>query len=553
MRFPRYTETPASVPASYLYEAEVLADLLAGHRHPAHPGGALGPADLELDDFHHAVHRALYAAHVAEPAATPAEIAKQCAAVLAPREYGPTLPSRLAKLASGDAGRARWHAAELRRLRHEREREHMQSARLTGQPTPTHPNAPAWDDSCLPRDGRGRIPPAPEALGAILSRHPDWEGVLTRNLFSGAIETRRVPPWHPDDAPPDPLVGEWQDNDTLRAASWISRRYGAQGLRPTKTAVEDAVQLVADRLEYHPVRDYLRALRWDGVSRLETWLGDYFGADQTAYTSLVGRLWLISAVARVMRPGCVAKYVLVLEGAQDLGKSTAIRRLGAPWVRDTPLDLDSKDAYTGLRGAWIVELAELDGMNRHETARVKSFLSSPEDRFRPPYGRRDVTVPRQSVFVGTINPDAGGRYLKDPTGAVRFWPVACASAEIDALASVRDQLWAEAAAAYAQGARWWPEGAAEHALCRAEQEARAVEDERADLVAAWLETAPALQLRAADGLTPAAIALGALGIPPERLGRAEQTVIGQIMQSLGGWARFRRGPRDARGYVYRRD
>src|SRR5581483_7104435 len=191
-----------------------------------------------------------------------------------------------------------------------------------------------------------------------------------------------------------------------------------------------AVQTAARDRPIHPVKAYLHALLWDGVQRVDTWLSAYLGAEDTEYARAVGSRWLISAVARIYRPGVKADCCLILEGPQGIKKSTALRTLAGEYFTDELADLGSKDAALQIRGVWIVEISELDSLARSEIASIKAFMSRTADRFRPPFGKRVVECPRQCVFAGTVNHT---EYLRDETGARRFWPVLCGTIDIEAL------------------------------------------------------------------------------------------------------------------------
>src|SRR5262249_52673601 len=156
----------------------------------------------------------------------------------------------------------------------------------------------------------------------------------------------------------------------------------------------------------------------------------YLGVDSSDYARAVGARRLISAVARIYEPGCQADHVLILEGPQGQGKSTALRTIGEPFYSDDIAELGTKDASLGTAGVWIVELPELYAMARAEVSKVKSFFSRRTDRFRPPYGRRMVEAHRQCVFAGSVNNDV---YLKDETGGRRFWPLQCGRIDLDSL------------------------------------------------------------------------------------------------------------------------
>jgi putative DNA primase/helicase len=165
------------------------------------------------------------------------------------------------------------------------------------------------------------------------------------------------------------------------------------------------------------------------------------------------RWFIISAVARVMVPGIKADTCLVLEGNQGLGKSGFLRTLAGEWFSDSPIPLGNKDAFLGLRGVWIAELAELGAFLRKDPDIIKQFMSSPVDRYRPPYATEAEDFPRQCVFAGTVNHFT---YLKDATGARRFNPVRVTRVDLSALERDRDQLWAEAMLAWRAGESWWP-------------------------------------------------------------------------------------------------
>jgi len=226
----------------------------------------------------------------------------------------------------------------------------------------------------------------------------------------------------------------------------------------------------------------LQGLRWDGVERVDRWLWAYLGAEDTEYSRAVGSRWLVSAVARVLRPGAKADCCLILEGAQGIRKSTALRKLAGEYFTDELADLGSKDAAMQTRGAWIIELSELDRLSHSEVARIKAFMSRTTDRFRPPYGMRLVESPRQCVFAGTVNHST---YLRDETGGRRFWPVACGRIDVDGLTRDRDQLWAEAKARFDAGVVWWCRTGANG---RGQQVDRYEGDPWEEVIAPWVES-----------------------------------------------------------------
>src|SRR6516165_6595829 len=214
-----------------------------------------------------------------------------------------------------------------------------------------------------------------------------------------------------------------EDAAVIRIWLLMERRFR---LRPSKDLLFNVVEDTARLNGFHPVRDYLDALKWDDVKRLDTWLIKYGGAENTEYIQAVGALMLIAAVHRVRQPGCKFDEMIVLENEeQGTDKSTALATLAGPeeWFSDDlPLNIEGKRVIESLRGRWIVEAAELSGMRRADIEHLKAFLSRQVDRARLAYGRIVSEVPRQCVIVGTTN---SLEYLRDTTGNRRFWPVRC--------------------------------------------------------------------------------------------------------------------------------
>jgi predicted P-loop ATPase len=320
-----------------------------------------------------------------------------------------------------------------------------------------------------------------------------------------------------------------RDEDVTNLQVYLQRA----GLkRIGRDAVRDAMRAHALEHSFHPVRDYLRALEWDGVPRIGVWLPRYLGTEFNLYTQHVGRLFMVSMVARICAPGCKVDHMLVLEGAQGDLKSTACRVLGDPYFSDNLPDVTTgKEASQHLRGKWLIEVAEMQAMNRAETALLKSFVSRTEERYRPPYGREEVIEPRQCVFIGTTNQST---YLRDPSGGRRFWPVktgVAAKIDIDRLADDRDQLLAEAVRRYEQGDQWWPDKSFEQEIIMPEQSVRYEAD-------AWEEKIEN-HLVGQPRVTVLQVAREALGFEVARLGTAEQRRIAAALERLG-WERLPR-------------
>jgi predicted P-loop ATPase len=207
----------------------------------------------------------------------------------------------------------------------------------------------------------------------------------------------------------------------------------------------DSIHDIATENPFHPVRDYLTELHWDGQPRIDTWLMKYLGAEDTIFNRTAGRLVLLAAVKRVIEPGAKFDQLLVLESKQGTGKSSSIAALcpNSEWYSDNlPIGAGSREVIEQTRGKWICEIAELFGMGKREIDQVKAFLSRQTDEARKVYARESDHVSRQFICIGTTNKQT---YLQDPTGNRRFWPVKVSdSQDFEAVARDRDQLWAEA-------------------------------------------------------------------------------------------------------------
>ncbi|WP_052481024.1 virulence-associated E family protein [Gilvimarinus agarilyticus] len=403
---------------------------------------------------------------------------------------------------------------------------------------------PSWTDN-FQRNDNNDIRADIANAKLVLDNDTRFSGVLGYCDFSYRIMKRKRPPF----AHSEP--GEWTDTDTDRLRIWLSENYG---FTPKNADALGAVVVAAEGRRFHPVREYLEGLKWDGVSRVDTWLHDYLGAQSLedksnpsgaieghiTYHSLVSRFWMVGAVARVMRPPVKVDNVLIFEGLQGLGKSTALSILGGEWFTDTPLEIGAKDGFQQMQGVWIIELAELDSLNKAESTRAKQFFGSSVDKYRPSYGRMVQTFARQCVFAGSTNQDA---YLKDATGNRRYWPVKCSRVDKEALQRDRDQLWAEAFHLFKEGATWYP--LEEHKrFFEPQQDARFDEDVWQDKIEGYLYGL------AKGRVTMYEIMEEGLGLAAAQMKPPEQKRIGQIMARLR-WHKVRaRAPGGKRESAY---
>lgn len=376
--------------------------------------------------------------------------------------------------------------------------------------------------------------PKPLLANALtaLREAPEWRGVVAYDAFALVTMLLKPPPWLRDEDKWTPK--QWTDRDDALTADWLQH----QGIGVTVNVAATAAETVAKDHSFHPIKDYLESLIWDGVERITHFAARYLCAEDTPYHRTVSRCLFIASVARIMRPGCKADYVPILEGAQDKGKSTAIELLFTPWFSDDLAELGTKDAAMQVRVAWGIEIAELASMTRGEIERVKAFITRKVDRFRPSYGRRVIEVPRQSVFIGSTNSEA---YLKDETGGRRFWPIRCGNIDLKAIERDRSQLWAEAVTQFNAGTPWWITDTEIVGLVRDEQAARYVDDPWQEPVAKYL--CSQTDVGVGDVLSNLLIERG-------RWTQSDQNRVARCLKVLG-WERHR-GPRPLREWRYRR-
>ena len=313
----------------------------------------------------------------------------------------------------------------------------------------------------------------------ILRHDPAVAGALALNEMDHNIVARKSLPWRDVKG-----SSQWVDADDSDLRYYLEQTYGLDG----KDKIFDAVNVVAGRNRFHPVREYLDGCSWDGVPRVETLLIDYLGAEDNEYTRAVTRKTLAAAVARIYRPGCKFDYMLTLQGRQGLGKSKFIGKLGGPWFSDTFGTMQGKESYEQILGVWIVEVGELAGMRKAEVDAIKLYLTKQTDRFRPAYGRRLQEFPRQCIFIGTTNET---QFLRDTTGNRRFWVVATPNEpahdmETDLTPETVRLIWGEAVELYKKGEALYLSPELEK-MAREIQEAYEEENPKAGIVAGYLD------------------------------------------------------------------
>jgi predicted P-loop ATPase len=247
-------------------------------------------------------------------------------------------------------------------------------------------------------------------------------------------------------------VREWQDADDLEITRHIQSTLGIT--RMTRDAVAQAVSVIATRHRSNCVKEWIESLTWDGTSRLESFFSDYFCSIDSPYTRSAAKNFWLSIIARVYKPGCKVDNMIVLEGSQGLGKSTALQTIGGDWFAEQHESALYPKAFAEiLQGKLLIEISEMEAFTRVEVSRVKQTVSCASDRFRASYARYASDHPRTCVFVGTTNRDDWNR---DETGARRFWPIACSGIiNLEGIRNNRDSIFAEARARFLQGENHW--------------------------------------------------------------------------------------------------
>ena len=277
----------------------------------------------------------------------------------------------------------------------------------------------------------------------ILENDPALRGHIVHDLFAGFDGVVGGLPWNKK-------ATQWTDSDDANLRVWLEKNYGLTG----KEKIADALTAVLTRHSYHPIRDYLNGLTWDGTPRLERLIIDYIGAEDTELNRVMTRKHFTAAVTRVFKPGCKYDYCLVMTGPEGAGKSTLLNKMGGQWFNDSITTTEGKEGMDQLRRAWIIEMGELASIKRSDVESIKAYLSKRVDIYRAAYARRTAEHPRQCIFCGTTNE---ALFLKGDNGNRRFWVIAVDptlrkySAWQDAIDRDRDQLWAEAMHYYQQG------------------------------------------------------------------------------------------------------
>ena len=317
-----------------------------------------------------------------------------------------------------------------------------------------------------------------------------FSGVFVLNEFSDEILVRKQPPWMEK--------GELFRVHTCNEADRINMASHLEwyGFKVSDKVVEKAIISISEKDRIHPVRQYFDGLKWDKVERLPTWLHDYCGAttQPQEYLSSIGMKWLIAGVARIYQAGCQFSHMLVLEGAQDIGKSAILRELATfgddieeSYFTDNISVKSAEGRFAAMmwQGKLIIEFGELGGLDKHDIETVKAWITRREDEYQKKGSNDVLKKPRQFILAGTTNKR---NWINDSTGGKRFWPVACSRADVEGLKKIRHQLWAEAVYRYKAGERWWlADDDPVYGMAKEEQVTRLTHDDWQDILESHLE------------------------------------------------------------------
>jgi putative DNA primase/helicase len=386
-----------------------------------------------------------------------------------------------------------------------------------------------------------------------------WRDVLAFDEFVGDIVTTKLPPWHKNYRPSVFKHGEWTDNDMRRAALWLEQEHE---IRVSIGTVKDALLVVSDMNRRHPARDWLKSLKWDRSHLLDEMFIRICGARDEPYSREISKNFLIGAVARIMKPGCQLDSMPIIEGRQGVGKTSFFKALfGEQWFLSSNIDITSKDGYQVLARKWCVELGELESLRERQVAAIKRYVSQSVDTYRPSYGHKAQDFPRQCVFAGTTNDFA---YLKDGTGARRFWPLVVLGikledgrfgVDLNLLQTWRDQLFAEAYFRYKQGEAWHitdPELLKEHAIIA--EEKREVDPWEVS-VAKWVDKR--LKTKAGrvnisnNGISTDEVLVRALHVPRGQHSKHDEMRAAETLRAIGFVTRERVSIGGARSWTFK--
>ena len=303
--------------------------------------------------------------------------------------------------------------------------------------------------SSLEQTEKGKVSNAAANYKRVFQLDPLLKGAIRKNLLTERVDIVKPLGWYRD----SPTL---TDVDIKYLLLYFEENYGLT----IEKKIQDAVMVIANENRYHPVRDFLNALQWDGTERIRYCLHRFLGADADDYTCEAMRLFLLGAISRAFRPGCKFEIMLCLVGGQGAGKSSFFRLLAVQddWFSDDLKKLDDDRVFLKLQGHWIIEMSEMLATSSAKSIEeIRSFISRQKETYRTPYEAQPKDRLRQCVFGGSSN--TLDFLPLDRAGNRRFLPIMIypENAEVhiledeDASRAYLLQVWAEAMTIYRSG------------------------------------------------------------------------------------------------------
>ena len=296
---------------------------------------------------------------------------------------------------------------------------------------------------------KGQVKNTMQNVYQVFQSDPVLHGAIGYNILTGRIDICKPLWW-------ERTASAMSDTDFNYLMLYLEKRYGLNN----ENRIRRALTVVAHQNQYHPIREYLNRLEWDGTERIPYVLHHFLGAEICAYGTEVMRLFLLGAIHRVFRPGCKFELMLCLVGGQGAGKSTFFRFLACKdeWFSDDLKKLDDDRVFLKLQGHWIIEMSEMLATSSAKSIEeIRSFISRQKETYRTPYEAQPKDRLRQCVFGGSSN--TLDFLPLDRAGNRRFLPIMIypENAEVhiledeDASRAYLLQVWAEAMTIYRSG------------------------------------------------------------------------------------------------------
>lgn len=374
---------------------------------------------------------------------------------------------------------------------------------------------------------RGTVAQTIENAVTILKYDPVLRDKIKRNELSGKTDIVAPVIWKRDNI-------SITDTDVYQIQRYLENTYGIRSER----AINKAINIVASENTYHPIKDKLESLVWDGTERIKHLLPKFLGSEESEYTEAVMKLLMLGAISRVYNPGCKFEIMVCLVGGQGAGKSTFFRFLAMEddWFSDDLKKLDDENIYRKLQNHWFIEMSEMSAtINARSIEDIKSFISRTKDTYKIPYETHPEDRQRQCVFVGTSN---NMDFLPlDRTGNRRFAPVQIQMEKVahhileneEASRNYIKQAWAEAMEIYREGDFKLKFSNEMEEYVKELQKSFMPEDTKAGIIEGWLENC------GEEYVCALMIFREALNHPYDDMKQWDSREIGKIMNELDGW------------------